>query len=512
MDETRRLGFSRFMSGILSTSRKFRHSHTAHTGFLPSPMSVSRSLSKNIDVDKRRLSVFAAASVILPNLFICLAQLYFGFHRSYINLDYLAALVIAAMSHKSTRVAGMMIFVMAAVVDYALILLEYFPTLTLKDIPYLLGFMFSADKVLILLSFIVLIGLAMTVFLCFRLTGKTSITEPLVVLSLCAFCHVIIHLAEPFDTTFMKNKITESRTAFFLDNRDRNFLSILNADVLYESPWQSAIQPWWDALEQGRGLNAKLLLIIVESWGEPNNGAAQEAVLQKLKDRMDHFEFFRQGSFQFLGLTVQGELRELCRLDTTSLDLREVKTGFQQCFPNQLKKLGYKTHGMHNATNFMYGRESWYKLAGFQETLFKENLGISKYCIPFEGVCDWDMLPVLRQRLAGNEKVFSYWLTLTSHFYYAESDIHDKRFQCADYDIPKGDACRNLRHQAQFFDNLAEIIDTPEMRGVEIVVVGDHVPPVFGYQDLIFKRENPSSRKADVPWIHFKIKPVRSEE
>jgi hypothetical protein len=315
-------------------------------------------------------------------------------------------------------------------------------------------------------------------------------------------------LAEPFDTTFVKNKFIESRTAFFAANKNRNFLNILNADVLYESPWQSAIQPWWDALRQGRGLNGKLLLIVAESWGVPNDMAAQEGVLQKLKDRNDHFEFFKQGNFQFLGLTVQGELRELCRLDTTSLDLREVKTGFQHCLPNQLRKLGYKTHGTHNATNLMYGRDSWYKLAGFQETRFKENLDISEYCVPFEGICDWDILPVIRQQLAGNEKVFSYWMTLTSHFHYAASDIHDQRFQCADYSIPEGEACRNLRHQAQFFDNLAKIIDTPEMHGVEIVVVGDHVPPIFDYQDRIFKRENPSSRKADVAWIHFKIKDV----
>jgi phosphoglycerol transferase MdoB-like AlkP superfamily enzyme len=471
-----------------------------------SPMNISRTLATSIDVDKRRLLVFAAASVILPNLFIELAQLYFGFHRSYVNLDYLVALVVAAMPHALARMTGIMIFIMAAIIDYALILMEYFPTLTLKDVPYLLGFLLSADRILILLSLIILIGLAATILLCRRLVRKAGITEPLVVFSVCALCHVLMYLAEPLDTSLIKNRFSESRTAFFVDNKNRNFLSILNAEVLFESSWQSAIQPWWDALEQGRGLNGKLLLIIAESWGEPNNEAAQEAVLRKLKDRIDHFEFFRQGSFQFLGLTVQGELRELCRLDTTSLDLREVKTGFRQCFPNQLKKLGYKTHAIHNATNFMYGRDSWYKLAGFQETHFRENLDVSRHCVPFDGICDWDILPVLRQQLAGNEKIFSYWLTLTSHFYYAESDIHDRRFQCADYGIPEGDACRNLRHQAQFFDNLAKIIDTPEMRGVEIIVVGDHVPPVFGYQDLIFKRENPSSRKADVAWIHFKIK------
>jgi hypothetical protein len=230
------------------------------------------------------------------------------------------------------------------------------------------------------------------------------------------------------------------------------------------------------------------------------------ATITKIKAKADYFDFFKQGSLQFLGLTAQAELRELCQLDTTFIDLREVKSGFQGCLPNLLVQRGYQTYGMHNATNFMYGRDSWYKLAGFQYTYFKENLGISKQCVPFDGICDWDLLPLLKQEFAQNNRIFSYWMTLTAHFYYTETDIHSERFQCAEYGIPKGEICQNLRHQAQFFDNLAQIVDSPEMKGVEVIVVGDHVPPIFGYPDLIFKREHPSTRKADVGWIHFKIK------
>ena len=62
--------------------------------------------------------------------------------------------------------------------------------------------------------------------------------------------------------------------------------------------------------------------------------------------------------------------------------------------------------------------------------------------------------------------------------------------------------CRNFRLQAQFFDGLAELIQSPEMKGVEVFVVGDHAPPV-----LDMKEHRQLNRKALVAWLHFKIKP-----
>lgn len=459
-----------------------------------------------ITISTKELLLFLGISIVLPNILIAVASLYLGFHRSYINLDYLFPFLLLAIRRRAFQVAGCILFVLISVIDSAMLLLEYFPTLNLRDIPYLLGFVFSADKTLIVLFFAALSYLAVNTFISLKYAKNIKLSIPLLVTFFALLLHVFIHLAEPHYTTVIKNKLTESRLAYLLQNKNRNFLNILNADVLRPSPWSNATQPWFTTLKQGKPLNKKLLLIIAESWGQPNNSAIQDGVLQQLKAKNLYFDFFMEGSQQFIGLTAQAELRELCRMDTDILDLREVKTGFQNCLPKLLGKQGYQTHGIHNATNFMYGRDSWYKLAGFKHSWFKENLNISRQCIPFDGVCDWDVLPKLQQLMAHDESVFAYWLTLTAHFYYAESDIHSKRFQCADYGLPKGDACRNLRHQAQFFDNLAGIISSPEMRGVEVIVVGDHVPPLFGAEDHVFKREHPASRKADVPWIHFRIK------
>ena len=67
--------------------------------------------------------------------------------------------------------------------------------------------------------------------------------------------------------------------------------------------------------------------------------------------------------------------------------------------------------------------------------------------------------------------------------------------------LSKGDICNNMRLETQFFDDLAELIQQPEMKGVEVVVVGDHMPPIMGdvplYKNL---------RWQEVSWLHFKVK------
>ena len=66
---------------------------------------------------------------------------------------------------------------------------------------------------------------------------------------------------------------------------------------------------------------------------------------------------------------------------------------------------------------------------------------------------------------------------------------------------PEGDICRNAKLETQFLDNLAKLVLRPEMKGVEVVIVGDHMPPLFGNEEIY-----PYLRWQDVSWLHFKVK------
>ena len=61
--------------------------------------------------------------------------------------------------------------------------------------------------------------------------------------------------------------------------------------------------------------------------------------------------------------------------------------------------------------------------------------------------------------------------------------------------------CRNFSLQAQFFDGLAELLKQPEMSGTEVLVVGDHSPPVVNLGET-FKY----MKQGEVAWVHFKVR------
>ena len=54
--------------------------------------------------------------------------------------------------------------------------------------------------------------------------------------------------------------------------------------------------------------------------------------------------------------------------------------------------------------------------------------------------------------------------------------------------------------QVQFLDQLIELTKLPEMKGVEVLLVGDHAPPAFDsktYELIKFQKAS---------FIHFKVK------
>lgn len=179
--------------------------------------------------------------------------------------------------------------------------------------------------------------------------------------------------------------------------------------------------------------------------------------------------------------------------------------------PHILNKLGYETQAIHGGSSTIYGRKEWYPKAGFKTRTFQEELNKPVNCIPFDGICDWDILPFLKQSFAQDKKLFNYWLTLTAHYTYYQHDIHNERFNCATYNLPAtGDACRSLKLQTQFFDYIAEFVISPEMQGVEVIIVGDHPPPLFKANEIaLFKTKEMQDGK--VGWVHFKIKDKTSQ-
>src|SRR5690606_37154859 len=145
---------------------------------------------------------------------------------------------------------------------------------------------------------------------------------------------------------------------------------------------------------------------------------------------------------------------------------------------------------LHGASGTMYDRAFWYPKAGFQETHFLESKARSKRCYSFPGACDVDLFSEVEDFFNQHEQGFFYWLTLNTHSPFDQRDVHNNLFDCSQlnmHDISV--TCIYFTLHSQFFYFLAELLKKPSMRGVEVVVVGDHIPGIMHKEarDPLFK-------------------------
>lgn len=447
--------------------------------------------------------------LILPNLAFILAANWLGDNRAIINADYLLSLLFF-LSHKPLmRIIGCVLFIAFFLIDLLLIVLQHFPTFQFKDTFYLIGFIFSGAQTYLIGALVVISLLVVEVILTWKLANKMTFKSACVIIFLLAFSnfgYFLIEVSNDTSTKFYSTSLAESNTVYFISHQSSSFNDLLGGNYLVATPYNYATTPWLKLIAAHKPLNKKLLLIVVESWGQPLNKLIQDDILKNLKKQTHAFDFFEEGSFAFRGFTVEGELRELCQLHPSTLDLYKIKTGFQNCLPHQLSDLGYFSEAIHGGDSTIYGRGSWWPKAGFDKVTFQENLPLPANCIPFAGICDWDIMPYIKQAFAQDKQQFIYWLTLTSHYEYYKHDIHNNRLKCSMYNITEdSDACHNLMLQAQLFDFMADLVASPEMKGVELIIVGDHPPPLFKANEIeLFKTQH--MEDGQVGWIHFRVK------
>ncbi|MCG7656167.1 sulfatase-like hydrolase/transferase [Wielerella bovis] len=447
--------------------------------------------------------------ILLPNIFLDITAFSLGISRPLINWDYAFPTILMLVSSPFIKFIAVALFLFFLLFDIVMLTMQIFPFMDLAAISYLAPFIVNAPLRYII---IVVVGAVYALVMPAVMWKSSQYVKTGLTIAL-----YLLLLAISYDMRFAKyvDETKKHPDLFGMGNHYfGNSQVFLFERQMYKGFFQAAqevpdlIPAEYDAarFKFMQPQSDKLLLIIAESWGYPVNPEVQRATLQKIYDKQNQLEFLHDGKLTTTGSTVQGELRELCRLDTRGgYALRNVPSEkYADCFPNQLKKLGYQTIAMHGASSLLYDRNSWYEKAGFDKTWFPEKMPSEKRCYAFNGICDSELLPYVRQAFADNPngKTFFYWLTLTAHVPYATEDMRNPRLNCAKYQLPEGDICNNMRLETQFFDDFAKLIDDPAMKGVEVIIVGDHMPPIMGTLKPIHHHLNWTS----VSWVHFKIK------
>jgi hypothetical protein len=383
---------------------------------------------------------FGFFAIVLSNIIVIGLAEYFGVHRPPINIDYLLAIVLLAFGFVPLSILLLTLFVIA---DVLVVLGQVFVFIRPQDIVSLISYLPYTSASYKIMMLVLLTGMVLLVLLVTVLGKGSDRVFVLVVFNLCAFFLAYQEHTYNDDSTFSrvdKGLLVSSQTKFLINQRLSLFTDNVFEDVkpLKDFSGQRAVVSA-DWIGDSGQQSDQRLLIINESWGKPVNEEIEKYLIGLLQ--VDH-AITATGELGFTGATVAAEMRELCALVPDSYNFTGVQTELQQCLPHKLKQEGYTTRAIHGAVSHMYDRRNWYPQAGFQQTIFQEELAGARQCYSFPGACDLDTLDSVEVFFAENQKGFLYWLTLNTHARYDERDIIQDHFDCRRYGVDSDEVCR----------------------------------------------------------------------
>lgn len=453
---------------------------------------------KNIisNINLRNIFIAVLFALIIPNIIIWLCIIFFQppVDRAIFNIDYLLPLILYTIPRKPVKFLAILLFVLVYVVDMLVIVLQCLPyDMGALNFFYLMQDLMRGPSAYRNLFYLILfIGFIQFIVL-IRLSVKSNTKSYLLLLIL--LCIILPILP----------KVSNSQVPYLINNVINEFSTAQDTMQLKPTEFKNMTNPWHTALKNGQPVNDRVLFILAESWGYANEAILEEQ-LKILKLQSDHFEYFRQGTNNSKKGTVVAELSELCNAsfkDMRYLSFVRKSDGFDQCLPNLFSMRGYNTVSLEGS-GVMYNQLHWYPIAGFKKSLHADNIGLPKNSIGGSAVADLDLIPFVGKSFEDkSQKLFYYWITYTSHQPFPVEEIKNYRFSCEKFNVtPDIDACRSMMLSSQFIDAVAELVTMPEMKGVEVLIVGDHSP-------LFIFKYNENSQFFDmtkVSWVHFKIK------
>lgn len=443
-------------------------------------------------------AVSMIAMFLLVNLSFWFIAQYFGLNRVVINLDYLLFTLLLYYKNKLNTFLFFVGFAIVCVIEILLFTLQVFPFIGLHDILYLSGFIFNGPVLYVIVLFSCIFAILFAFYLINKFFVEKINLNKKSWLYASGFCLFIFMALCTFNGQWLN-----SQSYFFIKNRSLSMVDIIKGGKMIE-PLKAdyASKTLLAQIQQKQLKSDKILFIVNESWSETAQPEQQQAILKAIYAQKDKYEFIRQGNFMAIGATVMGEVRELCQKRLLVMDTKRIPADeFKNCMPNLLKTQGYNTYSVYAGSEGLYSPEYWYPLAGLDKRYFYKDLPEGGTCKYHNARCDILLVDKVKALLLSSEKSFVYWLTINTHAPYDDKIFIDG-FDCEAVGLKTGTAvCNNYKLHYQFFSALAKMLEDPELKGVEVYVVGDHPAPITDLGDGL-----KAFKGADVAWLHLKIK------
>lgn len=437
--------------------------------------------------------------IFTPNILMLLLAYVIGAERSLVNVDYFIALLFLLINR---RILFVLIFFVIFFIDFLGLFSQIFPFIRIYDIFYLLKFSFISSTTYKLYGCFLVFIFVLQFWLIVKNSKYLHMKTLLVIFNI----FILIYAYEVNFKESQNNTISRRNADYFVVSQIVNYIEFTKSGFVQNYEGEGSAFTTNRMIGATAGLfkklpaNKKVLLIVNESWGEPINASIQLQVLQPLLSGSRLLNI-KRGRIDFTGFTIAGELRELCQKSPNHFNLKDIMKGFEGCLPHRFAQLGYQTTAVHGALGLMYDRRYWYPRAGFEKMLFRDQgLNLPKsYCYSFPGNCDRDIAKKIEDEFQTEGKQFIYWLSLNTHATYDKRDLVVDRFECDQFKIAQDTMnCRNLKLQTQFFDTISKLMNSPNLYGAKVIIVGDHEPPIIENETSVFKAST-------VPFIEFEV-------
>jgi hypothetical protein len=264
--------------------------------------------------------------------------------------------------------------------------------------------------------------------------------------------------------------------------------------------------------DRARTVKPDVVVVLVESWGLMTDPHLANMLTSSYDDaRIEATYDVRYGTAPFDGMTVPGEVRELCHTHLGFGVLHISALQSAGCLPEEFAASGYTTYAVHGYVGNMFQRVDWYKRLGFQATWFAPDLsrvGLPECPGAFPGICDPSIAGWIGKELLAEPSAqphFVYWVTLNSHIPLPLNPQLPVDDLCASRPaLAQSSAlCSWFRLIHALHASVARAAGEATERPTVFVLAGDHAPP-FANPAL---RQNFSSTV--VPWVILMPKALR---
>lgn len=299
------------------------------------------------------------------------------------------------------------------------------------------------------------------------------------------------------------SKIVETEKIFRFTNKNvSSFLSkeyyyFINQNLYNDKSIPIALNKSEESATQHcllRDDSNKQLLVIMESWGLPDDTAFQSLFQKIISSRamQHHFKPY-WGRTRFSGSTTSAEMRELVNAKGSYkyfFNLKSAESNFPSVFDKK-KKDGYDTYGFHSFTGKMFARGEWWYNIGIDHIFFRDDIVAAKIVTdnqldggtPFPSIKDEQMFDFMVQQTWRSRRKFVYLLTVNTHLPFTQNigDLPVEIFSAISA-LPISTEARNQMKKVAI--ELLYFIDALKPTDWDdILFVGDHIPPYLRDKD-----------------------------